>query len=174
LAARSPELPLSDTAEVVGRRLADHLRELGLEATIVDAAAAPLDGPGKEYWSRYRDDVGYLAAYGLPVDERFTERVGEVRAQQAQTWTALEFGGSSARPIILAACVFRTGEPLKKASVQGLVVQRGVQRPLLTALDPRSAQPLGLNPSPLSTGLLEQLGWPVASGRSAVVEQTRL
>jgi type VII secretion protein EccE len=168
LAARSPELPLSDTAEVVGRRLADHLRELGLEATIVDDAAAPLTGSGKESWRCFRDDLGYLAAYGLPVDERFTERVGEVWAQQAQTWTALEFSGSSARPTVTAACAFRTREPLKKAPVAGLVVQRGVQRPLLAALDPRSVQRLGLNPSPLCTGLLDHQGWVVAATGMAV------
>ena len=148
LAARSPELPLYDTAEVVGRRLADHLRELGLEATIVDEAAAPLTGPGTETWRGVRDDLGYLAAYGIPVDERFTDRVGEVWAQQAQTWTALEFGGSSARPTVAAACAFRTREPLKKVPVAGLVVHRGVQRPLLTALDPGSVQRLGLNREP--------------------------
>ncbi|WP_319447354.1 MULTISPECIES: type VII secretion protein EccE [unclassified Mycobacterium] len=160
LAARSPELPLSDTAEVVGRRLADHLRELGLEATIVDDAAAPLNGSGKESWSRFRDDVGYLTAYGLPVDESFTERIGEARAQQAHTWTALEFSGSSAHPTVAAACAFRTQEPLKKLPVPGLVAQRGVQRPLLAALDPRSVHRLGLNASPLGARLLDQLGWP--------------
>jgi type VII secretion protein EccE len=168
LAARSPELPLSDTAQVVGRRLADHLRELGLETTIADDAAAPLTGSGKESWRWVRDDLGYLSAYGLPVDEHFTERVGEVWAQQAQTWTGLEFGGSSARPTVAAACAFRTREPIKKVPVAGLVVHRGVQRPLLTALGAGSVQRLGLNTSPLRTGLLDQLGWPVVATGMAV------
>jgi type VII secretion protein EccE len=50
LRARSPEIPLYDTAEVVGRRLADRLRETGLDAAIVDVAHGPLTGRGQETW----------------------------------------------------------------------------------------------------------------------------
>ena len=38
-------LPLHDTAEIVGRRLADHLRETGLDASIVDDAAGTARRP---------------------------------------------------------------------------------------------------------------------------------
>ena len=75
------ELPLYDTAEVVGRRLADHLRELGFAATIIDDAAGPLTGPGKETWRGMRDDVGYLAAYAHPGRRALPERSAEVWSQ---------------------------------------------------------------------------------------------
>jgi len=132
-------------------------------------ASSPLSAPGRETWRGFRDEHGYLAAFGIPVDGRIAERLGELRALQAQTWTALEFGGSSARPTVSAWCAVRTPEPLKHAPVSGLVVHRGAQGPLLTALDPRSVLRLGVNPSPLPAGLLDQLRWPVESDHPTMI-----
>ncbi len=50
LRARSSRIPLRDTTEIVGRRLADHLREQGWTVTIVDGVDSPLPDPGKETW----------------------------------------------------------------------------------------------------------------------------
>jgi type VII secretion protein EccE len=45
LRARSPRIPLRDTAEVAGRRLADHLRETGWNVAAVDTTDAPPPEP---------------------------------------------------------------------------------------------------------------------------------
>lgn len=159
LAARSPELPLYDTAEIVGRRLADHLRETGLQAAIVDDAEAPLPETGREVWNGFRDDSGTVAAYGIRVDSGFGERLAQVWAQPVETWTALEFSGTAERPTVAAACAFRTPEPVRGVPVPGLVGQPGAHRPLLAAMDPRTVGRLGVASVPLHDGLLDQLDW---------------
>ncbi|WP_319455785.1 MULTISPECIES: type VII secretion protein EccE [unclassified Mycobacterium] len=174
LQARSPELPLTETAEIVARRLADQLREAGLGATIVSEADAPLIEGGRETWSGVRDDAGTLSAYGVPVDDRFAERLSEVWAQPGETWTALEFSGTATRPTVAAACAFRTDAPRKGAPLAGLVVLSGLQRPRLAALDPRSVQRIGITPVPLPPGRLDQVRWHVESANSTLAEQTRL
>lgn len=62
LQARSQRIPLRDTAEVASRRLADHLREIGWNVSIVDTADAPARGSAKETWRGLRDGSGYVAA----------------------------------------------------------------------------------------------------------------
>ena len=108
LRARSAELPLHDTAEIVGRRLADHLRETGLLASIVDDVPAPLADGGREKWRGVSDDNGFLSAYRIPVDDNLAERLAEVWSQSVETWTAIEFSGTSAHPTVSALCAFRT------------------------------------------------------------------
>lgn len=174
LEARSPELPLTDTAEIVARRLADQLREAGLEATIVSEADASLTERGRETWSGVSDDTGTLSVYGVPVDDRFAERLSEVWAQPGETWTALEFSGTSTRPAVAAVCAFRTDAPRKGAPLAGLVVLSGLQRPQLAALDPRSVQRIGIAPVPLPPGLLDKVRWRVESTNSTMAERTRL
>lgn len=174
LQARSPELPLHDTAEVAGRRLADHLREAGLDATVVTEAPAPVIGSVKEKWSVVGDDAGFVSAFGVRVDDRIGERLAEVAAQPTETWVAVEFSGSATQPEVAAVCAFRSDEPVKVAPVQGLVAQRGVQRPLLTALDPTSLDRLGIAPVAVGEGLLDRTGWRVGSANAATVEQSRL
>lgn len=169
LLARSPELPLSDTAEIVGRRLADHLRETGLEAVVVTAAAAPLPSPSKEKWSGVRGDFGSVSAYGLRVDDRLGERLAEVSAQPTETWVTLEFSGTAARPSVAAACAVRTAEPVTGVPLDGLIAHRGVQRALLTALAPASAGRVGVPEVPLPPGLLERVPWRVGTATSAPV-----
>lgn len=159
LRARSAELPLFDTAEIVGRRLADHLRETGLLAVVVDDAPAPLDGGGRERWRGVQGDDGFISAYAIRVDEGLAQRLAEVRSQPMETWTALEFSGTSAHPTISALCAVRTAEAVRGTPVAGLVLQPGVQRPLLTALAPASADRLDIPVSALPPGLLEPAGW---------------
>ncbi|MGE2725412.1 type VII secretion protein EccE [Mycolicibacterium pulveris] len=161
LQARSPELPLLTTTEVVGRRLADHLRETGLEAVIVDVVDPPA-GPGREKWRAVLDDGGAVSAYGIPVDERLGERLAEVWSRPTETWTALEFNGTATHPTITAVCAFRTAEPVRGTPVSGLVPHPGIQRPLLNALDPRTAERLGTPTDALPAGLLERIDWPVS------------
>jgi type VII secretion protein EccE len=162
LQARSPELPLLATTEVVGRRLADHLREAGLDAVLVDVVEPPA-GPGREMWRGVQDEFGFVSAYGIPIDERLGDRLAEVWAQPAETWTALEFSGTSMHPTAAAACAFRTAEAVRGAPLRGLIPAPGVQRPLLNALDPRNAGRLDVPTSPLPTGLLERITWPAGA-----------
>ena len=174
LQARSADLPLTETAGIVGRRLADQLREAGLEVAVVVEAAAPLIERGRETWSGVRDDKGTVSGYGIPVDEHLAERLTEVWSLPDETWTFLEFSGTSARPMAAAACAIRTDAPPKNAPVVGLVGQPGVQRPLMTAMDPRAVVRLGIAAVQPPAGQLEQLLWGVDSTRSVLAEQTRL
>jgi type VII secretion protein EccE len=168
LRARSAELPLLDTAEIVGRRLADHLRETGLSAVIVDEAPAPLAEGSREKWRAVSEDGAFVSAYAVRVDDALAERLADVWSQPAeQTWTAVEFSGTSTHPTVSAACAFRTTEALRGAPVTGLVPQSGIQRPLLSALAPASTERLDIPAAPLPSGLLEPAGWPVG-GRSLV------
>ena len=169
LQARSPELPLYDTTEVVGRRLADHLRESGLDAVMVTEAAAPLPGPGRETWTGVADEFGVVSAYGIRADDRLGERLAEVSALPTETWVTLEFSGTAAHPAVAAACAVRTAEPATGVPVAGLIAHRGVQRPLLTAVDPTSAGRLGIAAVPAPEGLLDSLPWRVGSSKSASV-----
>lgn len=166
LRARSPELPLHDTAEIVGRRLADHLRETGLNAAIAGEAPAPLPGPGRETWAGVGDEFGFVSAYGVRVDDRLGERLAEVSAQPTETWVSLEFSGTAARPTVAAACAIRTAEPTTGTPLDGLLAHRGLQGPLLAALDPTSAGRLGIGEIPLPAGLLERTGWRVGASEA--------
>jgi type VII secretion protein EccE len=163
LQARSADLPLQDTAAIAGRRLADHLREAGLDAVLVDDADAPLSNGGREKWRGVKDDRGFLSAYGIAVDEKLGQRLDEVWSQPTETWTAVEFSGSAAHPTVAVACAFRTPDVVRGAPVPGLTAQRGVQRPLLRALDPKAVGRLNVPAKPVSLALLEQIGWPAGS-----------
>jgi type VII secretion protein EccE len=167
LRARSAELPLFETAEIVGRRLADHLRETGLSAVIVDDAPPPLECAGRERWRGVHGDDGVLSAYAIGIDEGLAERLAAVWSQPTETWTALEFGGTSVHPTVSALCAVRTAQAVRGTPVAGLVPQPGVQRPLLAALAPASTERLDIPVSALPPGLLEPAGWAVG-GRSLV------
>lgn len=167
LKARSDELPLHDMAEIVGRRLVDHLRETGLLASIVDDAPAPVADGGREKWRGVSDDNGFVSAYRIPVDDNLAERLAEVWSHSAETWTAIEFTGTSAHPTVSALSAFRTAEAGRGAPVAGLTPVPGIQRPLLTALAPASADRLEIPSAPLPPGLLEPAGW-LVGGRWSV------
>jgi hypothetical protein len=90
-----------------------------------------------------------------------------VWSQPTETWTALEFGGTSARPTAKALCAVRTSEPVRGTPVAGLTAQTGIQGPLLAALAPGSGDRLDIPGSPLPQGLLEPAGW-LVGGRWSV------
>lgn len=144
LQARSPRIPLRDTAEVVARRLADHLREAGWTVWIVEAADAPAPSSAKETGRGVRDDAGYVAAYDVKVDDRLADTLAEIRSLPSHdTWTALEFTGAATKPSVSAVCALRTGErPATGAPIAALTPLRGRHRAALTALDPLSTERL--------------------------------
>ena len=79
LRARSPRIPLHETAEVAARRLADHLREIGWEA----GSVAPDDVPrllapnARETWRGVqRGASDYVAAYQVRVDDGLRRNPG--------------------------------------------------------------------------------------------------
>lgn len=161
LRARSADLPLRDTAEIVGRRLADHLRETGLSAVMVSDTDAPLVGTACERWSGVQDDRGVLSAYVVPVDNRLDARLVDVWSQSTESWTAIEFTGAATRPDAAVLCAFRTAEPARSAPLAGLICVPGLQRPLITALGPASVQRFDVPTSPVSPELLQRIDWPV-------------
>ncbi|WP_238890026.1 type VII secretion protein EccE [Mycobacterium sp. IDR2000157661] len=163
LQARSPELPLHDTAAVAGRRLADQLRESGLEASVVDTAYAPLAGLVKEMWRGVRNEHGVVSAYGIPAGEQMFPLLAEVWALPEETWTAVEFAGTPAEPTVAALCAVCAAEAVRGVPLSGLRPQHGAQRPLLTALDPKSSDPLGVPTVPLKAETLTGIGWPAGS-----------
>jgi type VII secretion protein EccE len=144
LQARSPRIPLHDTAEVVARRLADHLREAGWSVSLVDSADVPAPSSARETWRGVRDDLGYVAAYDVKVDDRLANTLAEIRALPSQdTWTALEFTGVATKPSVSAVCALRTTErPAAAAPIPALQPLRGRHRAALTALDPLSTERL--------------------------------
>jgi type VII secretion protein EccE len=121
------------------------------------------------------DPAGYVAAYRIPIDERLGERLAEVWSLATrETWTALEFGGTANVLTVAAMCAFRTDEAPVKAPLAGFQAQRGQQRPLLMALDPRSIDLLEANAAPLSDGVLDHVQWQVSTANWLLAEQTHL
>jgi type VII secretion protein EccE len=166
LRARSPRIPLRDTAEVAARRLADQLRETGWGAVIVDTAVPPTDSSAKETWRGLRDGSGYVAAYRVAVNDRLPETLAEVWALPSpETWTALEISGTATDPGVAVVCKVRSEDkPGVAAPIPGLTLLRGRQRPTIDGLNPLSVDRLDGAPVPLPKDLLDQLQWP--SGRA--------
>ncbi|BBX75281.1 type VII secretion protein EccE [Mycobacterium shinjukuense] len=151
LRARSARLPLPETAEVAARRLADHLREIGWDASTVDPAELPRvladDSPeSRETWRGLRhSDSDHVAAYQVRVDEALPETLDAIRSYPArETWTALEIAGAAGtRYTIAAGCALRTDtQPGNAAPLAGLTPQYGRHRTALLALDPLSTRRL--------------------------------
>ncbi|GAB2997040.1 type VII secretion protein EccE [Mycobacterium bourgelatii] len=167
LQARSSQIPLHETAQVAARRLADHLREKGWEASTVGSDEVPevIAPDARETWSAVRQsDSDYVAAYRVSVDSGLADRLTAIRSHPArETWTALEIASASgpgSQLTVAAACAFRTDErPGGGVPVGGLTPQRGSQWSALLALDPLSTQRLDGHTT--ATGdLLNQLVWP--------------
>ncbi|MCV7067905.1 type VII secretion protein EccE [Mycolicibacterium farcinogenes] len=159
LRARSSRIPLRDTTEIVGRRLADHLREQGWTVTLVDAVDSPLPDPGKETWRGMQDDSGYVAAYRVNVNDKLDAVLAGVGALPAQeTWTALEFTGSPVTPQITVGAAIRTADrPSAKAPLAGLIPVRGRHRPALAALNPLFTERLDGTPTNPPQALLSSV-----------------
>lgn len=168
LRARSPRIPLQETAQVAARRLADHLREIGWEATAVAPDDVPrlLTSNPRERWRGvHRGASDYIAAYQIRVDEALPETLDAIRSHAArETCTALEIAGDKAHPTVAVACAFQTDTPPERtAPLDGLTPQRGNHLPALTALDLLSTARLdGHTTAP--AGLLAQLHWPTLVG----------
>lgn len=141
LQARSSRIPLRDTAEVVGRRLADHLREDGWTVTLVDGVDTPLPDPAKETWRGVRDESGFAAAYRVAVTDSLADTLAALRGLPArEIWTVLELTGDPSQPQLVVGCAVHTVErPGTKAPVPGLAPQRGRHRPALQSLSPLSS-----------------------------------
>ncbi|ORW89312.1 type VII secretion protein EccE [Mycobacterium sp. IEC1808] len=164
LRARSPRIPLHETAQVAARRLADHLREIGWDAGIVATEDAPrLLAPNvRETWRGVqRGASDYVAAYRVRVDDGLPETLEAIRTHQArETWTALEIAGDANHPTVAAACAFVTDTPPAAAApLAGLIPQRGDHLPALAALELLSTRRLdGHTEEP--AGLLAELVCP--------------
>lgn len=164
LQARSPRIPLAETAQVAARRLADHLRETGWEAGVVPPDDVPrlLTSNPRERWRGVqRGPSDYLAAYQIPVDESLPETLEAIRSYPArQSCVALEIAGDKAAPTIAVACAFQTDTaPDRGAPLAGLIPQRGNHLPALTALDLLSTGRLDGHTA-ATADLLDRLHWP--------------
>jgi type VII secretion protein EccE len=164
LRARSSRIPLHETARVAVRRLADHLREIGWEASSVAPDDVPrlLAANARETWRGVqRGASDYVAAYQVRIDDGLPQNLDAIRSHPArETCTALEIAGDGTRNTVAAACAFLTDTPPKGvAPLAGLTPRRGNHGPALAALDPLSTQRLdGHTDEP--AGLLARLAWP--------------
>ncbi len=180
LRARSARIPLTETAQVAARRLADHLREMGWDAATVAPDDVPrlLSPNARETWRGVqRGDSDYIAAYQVRVDGGLAETLEAIRSHPArETCTALEIAGDRTHHTVAAACAFLTATPPAGAApLAGLIPQRGNHRPALAALDLLSAQRLdGHADEP--AGALAGLVWPTPEAgahRAAPAEAAR-
>jgi len=182
LRARSSRIPLHETTQVAARRLADHLREIGWEASTSGPDDVPrlLDPVGRETWRAVQRGSGYLAAYRVSADDALPETLDAILAHPAlETWTALEIaraGGSGARHTVAVACALLTDAPPPAAApLPGLTPQRGNHWPALMALDLLSTQRLDGHMS-VPADLLTRLDWPtplVGAHRAPLTEAAR-
>lgn len=156
LQARSSRIPLRDTAEVVGRRLADQLREGGWSVTMVDGVDTPVPESGKETWRGVKDETEFVAAYQVAVTDALDDTLAAVSQLEAsEIWTALEFTGDPAAPRLAVGCAVRAAErPDAKAPVNGLTPARGRHRPALEALNPLSTTRLESTTAAVPNGML--------------------
>jgi type VII secretion protein EccE len=161
LRARSSRIPLRDTAEVAARRLADHLRENGWNAAIVDTAVPPAESSAKETWRGLRDGSGYVTAYRVAVDDRLPETLAAVGSLPSpETWTAVEITGTATDPSISVMCTLRSEDkPGAGGPIRGLTLLPGRQRPAIEALNPLAVERLDAQPVPLPGDLLDKLQW---------------
>ena len=164
LQARSPQIPLQETAEVAARRLADHLRESGWTASLAvsDDVPTPYPRSARETWSGISlGSSDHIAAHGVKVDTALPNTLAAIWSYPVrEVWTVLEVAGAGADQTLAVGCAFRTdAAPGAAGPVPGLISQAGIQRAALSALDPLSSRLLDghvLLPEAL---LLERLRW---------------
>ena len=178
LQARSSRIPLHETTQVAARRLADHLREIGWEASTSGPDDVPrlLEPAGRETWRGVQRGSDYLAAYRVSANDALPDTLDAIRSHPArEMWTALEIagaGGSGTHHTVAAACAFVTDtQPEGAAPLPGLTQQRGNHRPALMALDLFSTQRLdGHTDAPAD--LLTWLDWPTPPAGAHRAPQT--
>lgn len=165
LQARSPRIPLEQTAQVAVRRLADHFREIGWTANVVapESVPQPSNPSARETWHAVRHGrADYVAAYRVTVDDALPDMLAAIRSYPArETWTALEIAGSGTGRTLAVACALRTEEPPRHAPLPGLIPHQGNHGPALLALDPLSTERLD-GPSNVADDLLARLHWTTA------------
>jgi type VII secretion protein EccE len=164
LQARSAQIPLHETAKVAARRLADHLRESGWTAAVVDPddVPSPFPRPAKETWvGLSQGSSNYVAAYGVKVDTALPNTLAAIWSYPVrEVWTAAEISGSGDTQTLAVACAFRTdAKPAASGPLPGLISKSGIQRAALTALDPLSNQRLDGHVALPESLLLERLRW---------------
>jgi type VII secretion protein EccE len=165
LQARSLRISLHETAEVAVRRLADHLRESGWKASLVEPDEIPLlyARSTRETWSSIRQgSADYVAAYGVKVDTALPNTLAAIWSYPVrEVWTALEIAGAGEDQTLAVACAFRTDAPPgARGPLPGLTSQSGKQRLVLAALDPLSTQQLEGHTRLPEALLLTRLRWP--------------
>jgi type VII secretion protein EccE len=164
LQARSPRIPLQETAEVVARRLADHLRESGWTASLAvsDDVPTPYPRSARETWSGISlGSTDYIAAHKVKVDSSLPNTLAAIWSYPVrEVWTVLEVAGVGADQTLAVGCAFRTDTaPGAAGPLPGLISQAGIQRAALSALDPLSSQRLDGHVVLPEALLLERLRW---------------
>lgn len=183
LQARSPRIPLRETAEVAARRLADQLREIGWEtcaAGVDGAEGVPelFDAAGRESWHGLADDTGHVAAYQVSVDDDLAETLagiwaGAAEAGAPETWTAVQISGSHQHPTVAAGCALRTEQPPAGAApLPGLIPQHGNHRCALQTLHPLATQRLAGH-TELAAAVVAGWYWPARSGAAGAPSRAR-
>lgn len=165
LLARSHQIPLHQAAQIVRRRLADHLGELGWEVQPVDHDDVAWPRTVGEHWRGTKVDDGHLAAYRVRVDHALADTLSRIWAPTestptaTMTWTVLEMSGDPARTAIAVGCVMlSTDEPRAGSPIDGLTAAAGNHGPALDTLNPASTQHLVWQPHPAGN-LLKSLRW---------------
>jgi type VII secretion protein EccE len=176
LQARSPEIPLHETAEVAVRRLADHLRESGWTATIAepDDIPGPFARSARETWRGIRHgSADYVAAYQVKADTALPNTLAAIWSYPVrETWTALEVAGVGDEQTLAVACALRTdAPPAAGGPLPGLISQSGNHRPALTALHPMSTQLLDGHGTLPEALLLARLRWPSSIAQQPISPQ---
>ncbi len=164
LQARSPQIPLQETAEVAARRLADHLRESGWTASlaVLEDVPTPYPRSARETWTGIEyGSNDYFAAHGVKVDTALPNTLAAIWSYPVrEVWTALEVAGAGADQTLAVGCAFRTdAAPGTSGPLPGLISQAGIQRAALSALDPLSSQRLDGHVALPEVLLLERLRW---------------
>jgi len=170
LQGRSSSLPLYETASVLRRRLADHLREIGWTVDCVQDAESPVpEGTIRERWRAVQSGSGYVAAYRITVTLALPEVLEQIHQLPAeQTWTAIEFTDGRDGPQVSVACALVTADrPTSRLPIDGITPESGRHRPALEVMKPSSAEQLEPRPVPVGDALAV-LPWPVASAHASV------
>ena len=157
LQARSARIPLQDTVDIIGRRLADHLRESGWTVSVLEVAPRPVSGKAKEIWRALTDESGFLTVYGLAAASLPATLDALWEHASDEVWTAVEFGPDT----VTAVAAVRSAEAPAGLPVAGLVTLGGRQRAVLDALDPLSSQRLPGHQS--ADTLADEIRWTVRS-----------
>lgn len=159
LQARSSRIPLRETADIVGRRLSDHIRELGWQINAAENPGTPLPEEVKEGSRAVTDDHGYLAAYRATVNDDLPNTLGSIwSAPLPERWTVLELTGTTDAPLLTVVCALRTDEkPESRAPWGGLTLCWGEHLPVLQAMNPLSPNSFGVAGTPVTVEFLDNL-----------------